>query len=885
MMKKYISLLLCITLIFSLCACGKTKEVDLTMFDNTNKISYCNTYSKLSENGEKSVKKWREGIVSGNGRQGVVTSGAPYDDTFIFQNIDFILPSENYRGNYDITADLDTTRQAIINHDDSYTDNREYLDEYCYHAGALLRVTSEKHNTKKYIRYTDYEKAEVVVSYSDKNGDWERRTFTSFADDATITKITGSENGNINLTLSIDDISNLPNFGDGSETDLRYKKLAADDCSYIAQIAHYPSYENSELKNGGYATVTYIITQGGSKEKVIQKDSKEEQNVGKDKNPAIKINDAQAVYLITVSDRTHSLGTMDDFEKAERYDFINTLYEKCKAVGDKYTQGDSFNYAEALKAHADIYTPEYNAVSFSLGDDANDKSLPNEKLIKKQRHSKNINQALAQRAYYSGRYAQLCCSGYSIPRLYGMWVGEWNAKWNAKYTMDANVNLQTAAINSGNISFAINGFINFILRQANDWMDNAKMDYGAENAIQVPVNTDGDNAVETESNHDYPFQYWNAGAAWMIEPLYEYWQSYGNTEIPLDDCYNIDDLKNILDLSDEDIKIISERGYFDFESQIILPLLTKAANFWQQILTPEYYTDSDGNACYEKGKTVLQDNEKYLIIPSYSPENIPSNSTTPLSMNSAMDISAAKQVLTQVIDISKFVNGDKADVSKWESLLDKIPDYLYDETGALKEWCVNGVDENNTHRHLSHLYCAWPLTETQNDKTLQNACLQAVANRASENKASHALVHRALICARLKDNNGVTDALTDLMTSKIYYYSLMTNHHMNAKSAYCTDFAIGYDGIVNEALVYSDIEEIEILTALPNGWIKGSINGILTKAKAQINIKWNENKAVAEITSNENQTINISCGVEYKSASAEKINIKAGETATVEFVF
>ena len=38
------------------------------------------------------------------------------------------------------------------------------------------------------------------------------------------------------------------------------------------------------------------------------------------------------------------------------------------------------------------------------------------------------------------RYAYLCCSGYSAPRLYGMWTGEWNTGWGSKYTMDANVN-------------------------------------------------------------------------------------------------------------------------------------------------------------------------------------------------------------------------------------------------------------------------------------------------------------------------------------------------------------------------------------------------------------------------------------------------------------
>ncbi len=132
-----------------------------------------------------------------------------------------------------------------------------------------------------------------------------------------------------------------------------------------------------------------------------------------------------------------------------------------------------------------------------------------------------------------------------------------------------------------------------------------------------------------------------------------------------------------------------------------------------------------------------------------------------------------------------------------------LPPYLYDDTGALKEWATTAFDENNEHRHLSHLYCAWPLMETRGNARLTAACKQAVENRKSENEASHALVHRSLIAARLQDRAALTDALVNLMNHKIRYNSLMTNHDYDRGSCYCTDFAIGYLGIVHEALVYS----------------------------------------------------------------------------------
>ncbi len=52
----------------------------------------------------------------------------------------------------------------------------------------------------------------------------------------------------------------------------------------------------------------------------------------------------------------------------------------------------------------------------------------------------------------------------------------------------------------------------------------------------------------------------------------------------------------------------------------------------------------------------------------------------------------------------------------------------------------------------------------------------------------------------------------------------MTNHDYDQRSCYCTDFAIGYLGIVNEALVFSNKNEIEILPALfESGFDAGEI--------------------------------------------------------------
>lgn len=469
-----------------------------------------------------------------------------------------------------------------------------------------------------------------------------------------------------------------------------------------------------------------------------------------------------------------------------------------------------------------------------------------------------------------------------------MWVGEWNAGWGSKYTMDANVNLQTSSMNSSNIASAPIGYTYFILRQVPDWEENAAATHGYTDAIQAPVNTDGDKAVITETCYPYPFRYWNAGTSWMLLPLYETLLTYGNIEIPLSDEFDLDKLKSVLsvtadDLTDEQIEKIRQKGSLDLEKEILLPLLTKSANYWAQMLTPEYYTDSQGNIHYEKGKTELKDGEYYCILPSYSPENNPENYPSPSDANTAIDIAACRSNMQMLIAVMKEVD-PKADTSKWQEFMDALPPYLYDETGALKEWACNQFTENNEHRHLSHLYCVWPLDETQDDPALAKACQQAIANRESENEASHALVHRSLIAARLKDRDSLTEALTSLMNHKIYYNSLMTNHDYDQGSCYCTDFAIGYLGIINESLVYSNTGKIEVLPALPTtGFESGKITGIRTRTRALISeLQWDTEKKTASVTvtSDTDQTIDVSCGL---SSDSQTVAFKAGESKTITF--
>jgi len=161
-----------------------------------------------------------------------------------------------------------------------------------------------------------------------------------------------------------------------------------------------------------------------------------------------------------------------------------------------------------------------------------------------------------------------------------------------------------------------------------------------------------------------------------------------------------------------------------------------------------------------------------------------------------------------------------------------LPDYRLDGTGALKEWAFDGYQENNAHHHLSHLYGAWPAFETRGNESYVKACTQAVENRERENAGkddtpSHGWIHKLLILTRLRMGDAAADVLKRLLSTDVFYATGMTDHNTDrSRAVFCTDTLLGLQGVVQEMLIYSDANRLELLPALPQEWKRGEVHGL-----------------------------------------------------------
>ena len=136
-------MIVCLAVPFVSCSTAPEAADIAALFENTTAFSYSTDYTELKANKTNSTNDWRQGMISGNGLQGVITSGAPYSDSLIFQNMHFILPNKNVRYCPDTADELPTVKQNIVNGED-IVDNASYDDVYSFRPGGALRIDKKK---------------------------------------------------------------------------------------------------------------------------------------------------------------------------------------------------------------------------------------------------------------------------------------------------------------------------------------------------------------------------------------------------------------------------------------------------------------------------------------------------------------------------------------------------------------------------------------------------------------------------------------------------------------------------------------------------------------------------------------------------------------------
>lgn len=461
-------------------------------------------------------------------------------------------------------------------------------------------------------------------------------------------------------------------------------------------------------------------------------------------------------------------------------------------------------YEVLFEENLPLYQKYYFSADISLFDE--NQFNTNEHLLEDARENK-ISTELAEKLWRFGRYffiSSTAIDGLPCP-LYGLWPCGYEREFTHNV---ANENVQCIYWHTdvGGLDELVVPLINYYYDKMDSFRENARKLYGCRGIFIGTYTTPKNGAVAWFVPVILHFI---GVAGWLSHHFYKYYKFTSNEQL--------------------------------FKEKI-LPFMLEAAEFYEDF----YYTD---------------DNGKLVLYPAVSPENSPAeyfveNAPHPMTVvkNPTVEIAILKELLLNLLEVSK--NNpqlyDKAE--KWQQMLNIIPEYLINGDGAVAEWMDENVSDYYAHRHFSHLYPIFPGTELEDSKdlTLMPAFKRAVDLRGFGSFCGWSMPHMSAIYSRLGQANKAYDTLNCL--SKVClldnFFTLGYDFRDMGITGYdCGDefrapvqfdALIGSVNAIQEMLIFSSDQVLRLLPACPREFAKG-------KAKLYFNagivdFEWNLEK-------------------------------------------
>ena len=505
--------------------------------------------------------------------------------------------------------------------------------------------------------------------------------------------------------------------------------------------------------------------------------------------------------------------------------------DKSKLVQTKSALGKiPADYPALLARHVKIHGDLFGRMRLDLGGGA-DHALTSEQLLARTTDAEP-SRALIEKLFDAGRYNIISSTSDWPPTLQGVWAGTYDPPWSSDFTHNGNVPSAIASLLMGNmpeLMLAYTGYMEWLV----PWLEiNARRIFGAR-GIELPSRstTNGFNNAFAVS---FPGQFWVAGAAWAAHFFYDYYLYTGDRT---------------------------------FLARHALPFMEKAALFFEDYLTE----GPDG---------------RYVFSPTQSPENFARNTGHQMTFNATMDVAAAKELLNNTIAASRAlgVNADKVPV--WEKMLARMPDYMINEDGAIKEWLTPKLEDDYNHRHSSQLYA---VLDGLPDEIARSPKLRAAFKRLIELKLERhwtnwekqsgfmafGLVQLGQAATSLREADLAYRCLVPLI-NRYWYNSLASTH--NAKKLFNMDISGGMPAVLIKMLVSSDPGRIDLLPARPAAWPSGTIEGVLCRGRIEIKrLHWDGKSIQVVLLSGVQQDIDLSAPAEIASMTVRKGEAKVLE--------